>query len=87
MDIRKSKNNFDEDRKPRCFNCNTYGYMAKECWRPKREKDITKCCKYNKVGHLVRDYRSGQKMKNRSIQEDSDKETNDKQECFVGGSE
>jgi len=30
MDIRKSNNNF-KDRKPKCFNCNKYGYMAKEC--------------------------------------------------------
>jgi len=31
MDIRKSKDNFDKNRKPRCFNCNIYGYMAKKC--------------------------------------------------------
>jgi len=30
MDIGKSNNNF-KDRKPKCFNCNKYGHMAKEC--------------------------------------------------------
>ena len=30
MDIRKSNNNF-KDGKPKCFNCNKYRHMAKEC--------------------------------------------------------
>jgi len=30
MDIGKSNDNF-KDRKPRCFNCNKYGHMVKEC--------------------------------------------------------
>jgi len=30
MDIGKSNENF-KDGKPKCFNCNKYGYMAKEC--------------------------------------------------------
>jgi len=36
IDIRKSKDNFNKDKKPRCFNCNIYEYIAKECQRPKR---------------------------------------------------
>ena len=31
MKIRKSKDNYDKDRKPRCFNYNIYRYMAKDC--------------------------------------------------------
>ena len=31
MYIEKFKNNFDKDRKPKCFNCNVYGHMAKHC--------------------------------------------------------
>ena len=31
IDIGKIKDNFNKDRRPKCFNCNTYGYMAKEC--------------------------------------------------------
>ena len=30
MDIGKSNKNF-KDRKSKCFNCNKYGHMAKEC--------------------------------------------------------
>jgi len=30
MDIGKSNDNF-KDRKPKCFNYNKYGHMAKEC--------------------------------------------------------
>jgi len=30
MDIGKSKENF-KDRKPRCFNCNLYRHIAKDC--------------------------------------------------------
>ena len=37
MDIGKARENFDKDRKPRYFNYNTYGYMAKECQKSKTE--------------------------------------------------
>jgi len=36
MDIGKSNNNF-KDRKPKCFNYNKYGHMAKECQSEKKE--------------------------------------------------
>ena len=36
MDIEKSNNNF-KDGKPKCFNCNKYSYMAKECRAEKKE--------------------------------------------------
>jgi len=31
MDIRKYKDNYDKDGKPRCFNYNIYGHIAKDC--------------------------------------------------------
>ena len=31
MDIRKTKDNFDKDKKPKCFNYNIYRHMAKYC--------------------------------------------------------
>ena len=37
MDIRKNSNNF-KDGKPRCFNCNKYGYIVKKCWKKKEKK-------------------------------------------------
>ena len=36
MDIGKSNDNF-KDGKPKCFNCNKYGHMAKECQNEKKE--------------------------------------------------
>jgi len=36
MDIGKSNDNF-KDGKPKCFNCNKYGHMAKKCQLKKKE--------------------------------------------------
>jgi len=38
MDIGKSNDNF-KDEKPKCFNCNKYRYMAKECQAEKKERE------------------------------------------------
>jgi len=38
MDIGKSNDNF-KDGKPKYFNCNKYGYMAKECRLKKKERE------------------------------------------------
>jgi len=38
MDIGKSNDNF-KDGKPKCFNCNKYGHMAKECRSEKKEQE------------------------------------------------
>ena len=35
MDIRKAKDNFDKDRKPKCFNYNICRHMVKDCKKPK----------------------------------------------------
>ena len=56
MDIRKSNNNF-KDRKPKCFNCNKYSYMAKEYWNKKKEKETKKCFKCNKERYIAKDYK------------------------------
>jgi len=87
MNIGKSWDNFDKDRKPKCFNCNIYEHLAKECRRPKKDKETRKCYKCNKVGHLAKDCRTGQKMKIKRNQEDLDEEDNDKKKGFVKGSE
>jgi len=63
MDIGKSQDNFDKDGKPKYFNYNIYGHLAKECRRSKKDKKIRRCYKYDKVGYLAKDYRSEQKMK------------------------
>ena len=54
MDIGKARENFDKDRKPRYFNCNIYRYITKKCQKLKKEWDIRKYYKYNKVGTLLK---------------------------------
>jgi len=61
--------------------------LAKECRRPKKDKEMRKYYKCDKVGHLAKDCRLGQKMKIRRNQEDLDEEDNDKKEGFVEGLE
>jgi len=78
MDIRKIKDNFNKDRKPKYLNCNIYGYMVKKCQKPKKEQNTRKCYKCNKVGHIAKNCKSEQKMKNCSIQEETDNEKDDK---------
>jgi len=61
MNIRKSNDNF-KDGKPKYFNCNKYGYIAKECWK-KKEKETRKCFKCNKKGHIAKNCKGKQSMK------------------------
>ena len=90
MDIRKARDNFDKDKKLKCFNYNTYRHMVTKYRKPKKEKETRKCYKYNKVGYLAKDCRSKQKMKIRRNQEELDeldKEEDNKKKGFVKGSE
>ena len=75
MDIGKAKDNFDKEEKPRCFNYNISGHMAKKCQKPKKDNETRKCYNCNKVGYLAKDCRSRQKMKTRSMQEESNEKT------------
>ena len=81
MDIRKSNDNF-KDRKPKCFNCNKYGHMAKKCWAEKKERDTQTCFKCDKKGHIAKNCKEKQTMKKRRVQEKSDEE--DKEEKGFG---
>jgi len=88
MDIGKAWDSFNENRRPRYFNCNAYRHVVRECRKPKKDKEIRKCYKYNKVGHLARDCRSKQKMKIRKSQEeDKSDEEEDRKKDFVKGLE
>jgi len=83
MDIGKSNDNF-KDEKPKCFNCNKYGHMAKECRSEKKECKTRTCFKCEKKGHIAKDCKGKQTMKKRKIQEEeSDEEDkNDKEQGF-----
>jgi len=82
--------NFDENEKPRYFNCNAYGHMVRDCRKPKKEKEMRKCYKCNKIGHLAKDCMSKQIMKIRRNQDEvdkSDEEEDNKKKGFVEGLE
>jgi len=64
MDIRKAKDNFNKEKKPKYFNCNVYGHIAKDCKKTKKEQDTKKCYKWEKIEYMAKDYKSGQKTKN-----------------------
>ena len=82
MDIGKSNDNY-KDGKPKCFNCNKYGHMAKECRVEKKECKTRTCFKCEKKGHIAKDCKGKQTMKKHKIQEEeSDEEKNDKEQGF-----
>jgi len=90
IDIGKSKDNYDKDEKPRCFNYNIYRHIVKNFRKLKKEKKTKKYYMCDKVGYFAKNCRSGQKMKVRSIQDDldnEDKENNNKEKDFVRGLE
>jgi len=62
MDIEKSNDNF-KDGKPKCFNCNKYGHIAKKCKSKKKERETKKCFKYEKEGHIAKDCKEKQTIK------------------------
>ena len=58
IDIGKAKDNYNKDRKSKCFNCNIYEYIAKDCRKPKSKKETRKCYKkYDKVRYLGTEYK------------------------------
>jgi len=83
MDIGKSNDNF-KDGKPKCFNCNKYGHMAKECQSEKKERETQTCFKCDKKGHIAKDCKGKQIMKKRKIQEELEDEDNKKEEQGFG---
>ena len=81
MDIGKSNENF-KDRKPKCFNCNKYGHIAKDCWSEKKERETQTCFKCDKKEYIAKECKSKQTMKKWRVQKDSDKEDKDKKQSF-----
>ena len=64
--------------------------MARECRKPKKDKEIRKCYKCDKIRYLAKNYRSKQKIKIRRIQEEADEldeEEDNKKKDFVEGLE
>jgi len=78
MDIEKYNKNF-KDGKPKCFNCNKYRHMAKECQLKKKEQEMRK---YDKKGHIAKDCKEIQLMKKHKVQKESDNEDKEKEQGF-----
>ena len=81
MNIGISNDNF-KDGKPKCFNCNKYGHMAKDCQGKKKEWETRKFFKCDKEGHIAKDCKGKQTMKNRKVKEDLDDKDDKKEEGF-----
>ena len=83
MDIGKSNDNF-KDGKPKYFNYNKYGHMAKECRVERKERKTRTCFKCEKKGYITKDCKGKQTMKKHKIQEEeSDEEDkNNKEQGF-----
>ena len=79
MDIGKYNDNF-RDRKLKCFNCNKYEHMAKECQSKKKKKETRRCFKCDKKGYIARNCKGKQLIKKCKIQEESDSEDDKKKE-------
>ena len=78
MDIGESNDNF-KDKKLKCFNCNKYGHMAKECQAEKKERETQTCFKCDKKGHIAKNCKEKQTMKKRKVQKKSDEEDKEEQ--------
>ena len=84
MEIGQQQNN-EQGHKPKCYNCNKFGHMAKDCQQPKKEKKPQECFKCGKEGYIAIGCRAPQQIKTRSSQQgDSD---NEEQKSFIKGSE
>jgi len=81
MDIEKYNKNF-KDGKPKCFNCNKYRHIAKECQLKKKEQEMRKCFKCDKKGHIAKDCKEIQLMKKHKVQKESDNEDKEKGQGF-----
>ena len=56
--------------------------MAKDYKKPEIEQDTRKCYKCKRIGYIAKNYQSGQKIKNRSIQKETNTKDRNKGQSF-----
>ena len=49
MNIGKVKDNYNKDGKSRCFNCNIYRHMVKDCRKKEKLESVTNMTKCYKL--------------------------------------
>ena len=81
MSIGKFNKNF-KDGKSKYFNCNKYGYIAKKCQAKKKEQETRTCFKYNKEGHIAKDYKEKRIIKKQKVQKGSDNKDDKSKQGF-----
>ena len=81
INIGKFNENF-KDGKPKCFNCNKYKHIAKECLSKKKEHETRTCFKCDKKEHIARDCKEKQIIKKRKVQEGLDNENKKSEQGF-----
>ena len=59
IDIGKAKDNFDKNKRSKCFNYNIYKHMVKDYKKLKKEQDIRKCYKCENIGHITKNCKLG----------------------------
>jgi hypothetical protein len=88
IDAVRRKPRWDKKGNPRCFNCDEFGHMSKDCKKPKRIQKApgsVTCFNCGKQGHMSRNCRSPKRGKIRSQENgdtDSEAQTED-EEGFV----
>jgi hypothetical protein len=87
MEIGRVRHIFNDKGEPKCYNCNDFGHMAKECKKPKN----TTCYNCGKEGHIAKycrkpkKFRFSQKVKFRMME--GKEEEDPVEQGFVEGSE
>jgi hypothetical protein len=60
MEIGRKRLEWSKDRNLKCYRCDQYGHIGKEC--PKKPQGGTKCYECGRFGHIAKDCRSKGKM-------------------------
>jgi hypothetical protein len=86
MEVGRQMPAFNERGQPKCFKCNTYGHMAKDC-RKGNNKGERKCYNCGKGGHFAKDCRLPKKNRIRSMTGEEEEDDEETQQHFGEGSE